>query len=51
MGISPDYGDTPLSGDKFDALLPSVAELFGEAPGKTSVYDFGQAVQVSVAQR
>jgi len=51
MGISPDYGDTPLSGDELDAVLPTLAELLGTTPGKSALYDFEQAIHVNVAQK
>jgi fido (protein-threonine AMPylation protein) len=50
MGIVPDYGDTPLSGDELDSLLPRVAELLGANPHKTALYDLEQAIHVTVAQ-
>lgn len=50
MGIVPDYGDTPLSGDELDSLLPRVAELLGTNPDKTALYDLEQAIHVTVAQ-
>ena len=51
MGISPDYGDTPLSGDELDALLPTLAELLGATKDKSALYDFEQAIHVNVAQK
>lgn len=50
MGIVPDYGDTPLSGDELDSLLPRVAELLGTNPDKTALYDLEQAIHVTIAQ-
>lgn len=50
MGIVPDYGDTPLSGDELDSLLPRVAELLGVNPDKMALYDLEQAIHVTVAQ-
>lgn len=50
MGILPDYGDTPLSGDELDSLLPRVAELLGANPDKAALYDLEQAIHVTVAQ-
>jgi len=50
MGIVPDYGDTPLSGDELDLLLARVAELLGANPDKTALYDLEQAIHVTVAQ-
>lgn len=50
MGILPDFGDTPLSGDELDSLLPRVAELLGANPDKAALYDLEQAIHVTVAQ-
>lgn len=50
MGMVPDYGDTPLSGDERDSLLPRVAELLGANPDKAALYDLEQAIHVTVAQ-
>jgi fido (protein-threonine AMPylation protein) len=50
MGFVPDYGDTPLSGDELDSLLPRVAELLGAHPDKAALYDLEQAIHVTVAQ-
>ena len=45
MGIVPDYGDTPLSGDERDSLRPRVAELLGANPDKAALYDLEQAIR------
>lgn len=50
MKLSPDYGETPIDGDEFDALLPAVREALGATPSKAAVHDLEQAVQVEVAE-
>lgn len=45
MSLTPGYGETPVSDDELDALLPAVRELLGEPVTKAAVYDLEQAVQ------
>ncbi len=49
MSLSPGYGETPLDGEEFDALLPEVRGALGDNVTKASVYDLEQAVQDEVA--
>lgn len=49
MPLPPGYGDTPLSGDEFDALLPHVIETLGTPIRKTDVFDLESAVLQDVA--
>ncbi|MDR8018716.1 Fic family protein [Nesterenkonia aerolata] len=50
MSFIPGYGDTPVSPDEADALLPSIRELLGEPITKAGIYDLEQAVQEEVAE-
>ena len=49
MSLSPGYGETPLDGDEFDTLLPTVRHALGAVIHKAEVYDLEQAVQDEVA--
>lgn len=49
MRLTPGYGETPVEGDEWDALLPSVRELVEEPITKAAIYDLEQAVQEQVA--
>lgn len=49
MALSPGYGETPLDGDEFDALLPSIREALGADVTKAAIFDLEQAVQDEVA--
>lgn len=48
MSFSPGFGETPLDGDEFDALLPGVRVALGDHVTKAAVYDLEQAVQDEV---
>lgn len=50
MPLVPGYGETPVSGDELDALLPSARELLGAPIKRAAVYDFEQAVQEQVVE-
>lgn len=39
MGLSPGYGETPLEGDRIDALEPLVLDRYGRIPSKAEIYD------------
>lgn len=39
MPLVPGYGETPVSGDELDALLPSARELLGAPITRAAVYD------------
>lgn len=49
MTLSPGYGETPLDGDEFDALVPSIRDVLGADVTKAAVFDLEQAVQDEVA--
>ncbi|MGK2853628.1 MAG: hypothetical protein ACSLE3_05885 [Microbacteriaceae bacterium] len=51
MPLVPGYGETPVSGDELDALLPSARELLGAPITLAAVYDLEQAVQDGEAIR
>lgn len=42
--LDPPYGDTPLSADEADALLPEVRELLGDVPAKADIYALEQPI-------
>jgi fido (protein-threonine AMPylation protein) len=50
MPLVPGYGETPVSGDELDALLPSARELLGAPITRAAVYDLEQAVQEQVVE-
>lgn len=50
MDLSPSYGETPLDPDELDSLVPSVQELIGVPPLKSTVYDVEQAIQQEVSE-
>jgi len=50
MNLTPAYGETPLQGDEFDALVPEIRDLLKDSPSKAAVYDIEQRVQSSVAE-
>lgn len=39
MGLNPGYGETPLEGDRIDALEPFVIHRYGRIPSKAEIYD------------
>lgn len=43
MPVEPEYGETPVSDDEIDALLPNVRALLGEPVTKAAVYDLDRA--------
>lgn len=49
MTVGPGYGETPLDGDEWDALLPAVAMRLGSVPLKSEVFDLEQAIYAEVA--
>lgn len=44
MSLTSGYGETPVSADEADALLPDIRELLGEPVSKAAVYDLEQAI-------
>lgn len=50
MPLVPGYGETPVSGDELDALLPSARELLGAPITLAAVYDLEQGVQEQVVE-
>jgi fido (protein-threonine AMPylation protein) len=51
MTLTPGYGETPISDEEAESLLPNVRELLGEPISKAAVYDLEQAVQEEVTER
>lgn len=50
--FEPPYGETPLSPDELEALLPDARYVLGgDTINKLAVYDFEQAIQDDVAQQ
>lgn len=50
MALAPDYGETPVSDDEFDALTDEAKHVLGEPISKVAVYDLEQALQEAVAE-
>lgn len=50
MPLSPGYGETPVTDDEADALLPQARELLDGPITKADVYDLEQAMQEQVAE-
>lgn len=50
MPLQPEYGETPLSGDERDALLPHVVDTLGAPIRKADIFDFESAVLQDVAE-
>lgn len=50
MSLTPGYGETPVSGDEADALLPDVRDLLGGPITKAAIYDLEQAIQEEVTE-
>lgn len=50
MPLPPGYGETPITDDAADALLPQARELLGKPIIKADVYDLEQAVQEQVVE-
>jgi hypothetical protein len=48
MPLTPGYGETLVTDDEADALLPQARELLGEPIIKADVYDLEQSVQEEV---
>jgi fido (protein-threonine AMPylation protein) len=48
--LPPAYGETPLPGDEFDALVPSIKALVEDSPTKSAVYDIEQRIQIWVTE-
>lgn len=51
MSLAPGYGETPVSDDELEWLLPEVRRLLGEPVTKAAVYDLEQALQEGVTER
>jgi len=39
MPLQPGYGETPISGDELDALLPHVVDTLGQPVSKADIFD------------
>lgn len=50
MTFTPGYGETPITDEEAEALLPSVREALGEPIRKADVYDLEQAIAEEVAE-
>ncbi|WP_194836078.1 Fic family protein [Nocardia sp. XZ_19_369] len=50
MSLTSGYGETPVSADEADALLPNIRELLGEPVSKAAVYDLEQAIQEQASE-
>ena len=50
MSLTPGYGETPLPDDELAALLPDIAQIFGEPVTRAVVYDLEQGIQEQVAE-
>lgn len=48
--MTPGYGETPVSDEDLEALLPVTRELLGEPLTKATVYDLEQAIQDQIAE-
>src|SRR5262249_32841742 len=51
MTLTPGYGETAISDEEAESLLPNGRELLGEPISKAAIYDLEQAVQEEVAER
>lgn len=49
MSLTPGYGETPVSADEAEALLPAAKELLEGSVTSADIYDLEQAVQENVA--
>jgi fido (protein-threonine AMPylation protein) len=50
MTLTPGCGETPISDEEAESLLPNTRELLGEPISKAAMYDLEQAVQEEVAE-
>lgn len=50
MTFTPGYGETPITDEEAEALLPEVRETLGEPISKADVYDLEQAIAEEVAE-
>ena len=50
MPLQPGYGETPLSGDELDALLPHVVDILGQPVSKADIFDLESAILQDVAE-
>lgn len=50
MALTPGYGETPVTGDEREALVPAIRDVLGEPITKAAVYDLEQAIQADVAE-
>lgn len=50
MPLQPGYGEAPLSGDGFDALLPRLINLLGPPISKADVFDPESAILQDAAE-
>lgn len=48
--MTPGYGETPVSDEDLEALLPVTRALLGEPLTKATVYDLEQAIQDQIAE-
>lgn len=51
MGIEPGYGETLVSEDELDALLPRARALLGEPVSKAAVFDLEQGIQEATTKQ
>ena len=50
MSLAPGYGETPVSDDELDSLVPEARELLGQPIPKSAVYDLEQELQSEAAE-
>ena len=50
MTFTPGYGETPITDEEAEALLPGVRDALGEPIRKADVYDLEQAIAEEVAE-
>lgn len=51
MTLPPGYGETPVTDDELEWLLPGIRELLEEPVSKAAIYDLEQAVQADVTEQ
>lgn len=50
MPLAPGYGETPVSDEDLESLLPGIRDLVGEPVNKAAIYDLEQGIQANVAE-
>jgi fido (protein-threonine AMPylation protein) len=48
--LTPGYGETQVSDDELEALVPQARQLLDEPVGKAAVYDLEQGIQAQVVE-